>query len=546
MLKRLETIFERIEATPLSLRSFILALLAIISVRVAIELFFDGIKFRFADHFLYQFSHHYLIFTLIYLTSLPLIVWFARVTIRQAALILLFGFLVIWTPPIVDEIISGGDGFWSFYAFDSLPGLVERYVTFFGDKPEVGITYGVRFEIGIVLLLMATYIIVKTRSFWRMLFGTLALYTNLFIIGVFPSLLTALMLGPEKGFLNVTELDVARVMLSPESLFLLNPPDVSVVLALKMDLVYATLLPLVIVGLLLMFFRPLLRALWHNLRLPQVIYHLGLFTLGAGLVLLYEGHTAFELNWLHLSALPLLAYAVVLAWITSVIVNDLYDTRIDALTNQYRPLITHAISPELYATIGCLTFGGSIFFAALVSTQFALLVILYQAIAWLYSAPPLRLKRFPGIATILAASASLLIFFGGYIVFSVEKNLTNLPWSISLLLFFAYTVLLPIKDFKDIAGDQADGVTTLPILWGESKAKRIIGALAFLIFISSPFVLDIRHLFPVAFFFGSIAYWLLQVSSVDHRTFRYRYLAHWYIALISGYVALLAWHFLSR
>lgn len=546
MLRRLDHLFTHIENTPLTFGLWVMALMAIIGVRVAIELFFENITFRYADHFFYQFSHHYLTFTCIYLAALPVVVWFAKVNIQKAALILLFGFMVIWTPPIVDEIISHGNGFWSFYSFDSLQGLGERYLTFFGDKPEVGITYGVRFEIGTVLVLMALYIWVRTRSLWRTVLGTLTLYTVLFIIGVLPSLITFALLAPEKGLLAVTELDVARVMLSPEPLFILNPPAVGVVLAVKMGLAYTLLLPLLILGLLFLFFRPLLRALWTNLRLPQTLYHLGLFLIGASLVFLYEHKTAFVMNWLHWAGLMSTFMAVVLAWVTSVIVNDLYDTRIDTLTNPNRPLITGTIDRATYSTIGLLTFAFSLFCAAYVSTQLAFLLVLYQAIAWIYSAPPLRLKRFPGIATLLASSASLLIFFGGFIVFSLNKNIESLPWPVILLLFLAYTVLLPIKDFKDIAGDTQDGVRTLPIIWGETRAKRFIGAAAFACFILSVFAFDIRHFFPLAFFFGSLSYWILQLSSADHRYFSYRKLSGWYILLVTGYVFFLTLHFLTR
>ncbi len=547
MLTRLSSLFAAIENLPLTLGSWLMALMAIIGGRIALELAFDNVTYHFADEYFYQFAHHFLIFSLIYLLALPLVIWFARVGMRQAALILLFGFLVIWTPPIVDEIISRGAGFWSFYSFDSAAGLVERYYTFFGDKPDVGITYGVRFEIGLVLLLMAVYIFVRTRSWWRTLLGTLALYTMLFIVGVLPSLVTMLLLGPDKGFLAVTELDVARVMLSPEPLYILNPPDIAVVLAIKMGLVYAVLLPLVVSGILFLYARSILFALWRNPRFPQVCYHAGLFLAGAGLVWLYEnGATTFANDWRHWLGLAMLLFSVVLAWVTSVIVNDLHDTRIDTLTNPDRPLIRGTIPRDLFATIGLVTFGASIFYAAYISTQLALLLALYQALAWIYSAPPLRLKRFPGVATLLAASASLLILFGGYLVFSLYKNTERLPDGITVLLFVAYLILLPIKDFKDIAGDKADGVTTLPVLWGEAKAKRIIGAAAFAVFIASVFVLDVRHLFPLAFFFGSLAYWLLQISSATHRYFRYRYLAGWYMALVSGYVAFLTWHFLTR
>jgi 4-hydroxybenzoate polyprenyltransferase len=120
-----------------------------------------------------------------------------------------------------------------------------------------------------------------------------------------------------------------------------------------------------------------------------------------------------------------------------------------------------------------------------------------QALAFLYSADPLRLKRLPIIATALAAVASLLIFFAGFIVFSTEKNISALPNAIPLLLFFAYLAIIPIKDFKDIAGDAADGVRTLPVILGEGRAKRFIGAAVFIVFVVSPFVLSIRSLFPL-------------------------------------------------
>lgn len=546
MLNYLDRLFEKIESTPLTLHAWAVTLMAIIGVRIAIELFFEHITFRYGDHFFYQFLHHYFTFLSIYLAALPLVVWFAKVSIKKAALILLFGFMVIWTPPIVDEILSKGQGFWSFYSFDSIPGLIERYLTFFGDKPDVGITYGVRTEIGLVLLLMAVYVFVRTRSWLRTLLGTLSLYTILFIIGVLPSLFTVLLLGSEKGWLGVTELDVARIMLSPEPLYILNPPAVSVVLAVKMGLVYALLMPLLIIMILWLFFRSTLIALWKNARLPQVIYHIGLFVLGAALVFLYEEKSGFVLNWMHGAGLIIMIMAVILAWTTSVIVNDLNDVPIDSLTNPHRPLITRTIPPDTYRLIGVIMFIFSLIYAGYISTQLAFLLVLYQALAWLYSAPPLRLKRFPGIATLLAASASMLIFFGGYLVFSTNKDISELPWSISALLFFAYCALLPIKDFKDIPGDAKDGVITLPILWGEVKAKRIIGSLAFFCFIVSVFVFDIRHLFPLAFFFGSLAYWLLQISSDTHRYFSYHRLAGWYIALVSSYVAFLAFHFSTR
>jgi len=539
MQARLQKFFEAIENRSLTLGSWSIALLAIIAVRIGIENALDSLPFRFADQFFYQFSHHLLTFTTIFLVALPIVAWAGRVEIRQAANILLSGFLVIWTPPIVDEIISRGAGLWSFYSFDGLAGLLERYVTFFGDKPDIGITYGVRFEVGIVILLIALYTWTKSRSIIRTSIAGISLYTALFIIGVLPSIITILYWGPSLGFLAVGEHDIARLMLSPAPLFVLNPPDIESVLAIKMSLMYGSLITLVVGLLAFRYFRDPFLAFINNVRFPQIIYHGGLFIIGGGLAAVYSDH-AFRLDIFHIAAIFILLIAVCSAWLASVILNDLYDVAIDRMTNTHRPLVTGSIDPENYKTIGMILFGASIFLAAIVSTQAALLLALYQALAFLYSADPLRLKRYPVVATALAAMASLLVLFAGFIVFSADKNIAALPTSISALLFFAYLAIIPIKDFKDIPGDRADGILTLPVLLGEDRAKRLIGSFVFIVFVTSPLVLSLRPLFPLGAFFGALGYWILQLSSADHRYFSYRKLPGWFVALAAGYGAFLA------
>jgi 4-hydroxybenzoate polyprenyltransferase len=539
MQERLRKLFEQIESKPITLGSWAITLFAIIAVRLGIENYFDSFPFHFADQFFSLFSHHFLTFTTIFIAALPIVAWAGQIEIRKAANVLIAGFLVIWTPPIVDEIISRGAGMWSFYSFDSLTGLLERYITFFGDKPDVGITYGVRFEVGIVVLMILFYTWIKSHSIIRTITAGLTLYTTLFIIGVLPSIVTILLLGPSMGFLAVTEHDIARVMLSPAPLFILNPPDLTSVLAIKMGLIYgATIIPIA-ATVAFMSFRNAFWTLFHNVRFPQLFYHGGLFLVGAALTFLY-GDTSVRFDIFHVAGTLALLSAVSCAWLASVVVNDLRDVDIDRITNRHRPLVTGAIDVTTYRTIGILFFASSILLASLVSTQAALLLVLYQALAFLYSADPLRLKRLPIIATALAAVASLLIFFAGFIVFSTEKNISALPNAIPLLLFFAYLAIIPIKDFKDIAGDAADGVRTLPVILGEGRAKRFIGAAVFIVFVVSPFVLSIRSLFPLGLFFGTLGYWLLQLASIDHRYLSYRKLPSWFMLLAAGYGTFLA------
>lgn len=545
MRKRLELIFEKIENTPITFSAWLLTFFSIVFVRLILENFFTGFPFHFADHYFYFFSDFFTSFLFSLLFIILVLRWSGKISFAQASNLGLVSLLVIWVPPIIDEVISSGTGLLSFYCFDSLSGLWHRYLHFFGDRPDVGITYGVRAEIALAVLFAFVYSFIKTHSLVRSLFASFFLYTGLFGILALPSLVAIPLLGIDKGFFSIQETDIAAFMLTPQLIFGLAAPSIESVLNIKITLLFTPFVIMLAISILFVYFPTHCLALARNARVPQIFYHLGLFLIGSALVFVYS-QPVFVVDIFHLSGLFILGSAIILAWLASVIVNDLNDTVIDQITNPTRPLIQNTIPRSTYITFGWLFFFSSLFLAAIISTQLALLLLAYQALAWIYSAKPLRLKRFPGIATILAASASLLIFFGGYIVFSINKNISELPWTISALLFFAYTVLLPIKDFKDIPGDAKDGVITLPILWGEIKAKRVIGSLAFLCFIVSVFVLNVEHLFLLAFFFGSLAYWLLQVSSKDHRYFSYHHLAGWYIALITGYTAFLVLHFLTR
>lgn len=545
MMNRLRLFLATLENAPLTLRDWVLSFAAIVAVRLALENFFTDFPFSFADHYFYFFTDFFFSFCFSLLLIILIIRWAGRLTFPQAANIGLVTLLVIWTPPLIDEIISRGQGLWSFYSFDSLSGLWDRYLHFFGDNPEVGITYGVRAEVGLAVAFVFGYTLLKREAWWRALSAAFLLYTALFAILALPSLIGIPLLGLEKGMFHVSETDIAAFMLTPIQLFGLPAPSIASVLNIKVTLLFVPLLVSLIAFLTWYFFRSLFFALLRNARLPQIIYHVGLFVVGGSLVFLY-GKPVFQWDIFHLSAFFTLVTGIVCAWLSSVITNDLYDVPIDRLTNTDRPLITHTIDRETYLTIGLLFFFASLLLMAIVSTQAAMLVLVYHALTHLYSAQPLRLKRFPFIATLLAAMASLTIFFAGYIVFSEDKNITTLPWSIPTLLFFAYTFLLPIKDFKDIRGDQSDGVLTLPILFGEAWAKRFIGGFLLVMFMLSVFVLDVPQFFLLAFFFGSLAYWILQLSSDTHQYFSYRKLPRWYIALVSAYVFFLALHFFSR
>jgi 4-hydroxybenzoate polyprenyltransferase len=124
----------------------------------------------------------------------------------------------------------------------------------------------------------------------------------------------------------------------------------------------------------------------------------------------------------------------------------------------------------------------------------------------------LRLKRFPFIATGVAALAGMLIFCIGYTALSPVHSLAGLPLSLFFFLLIAYTVSLPLKDFKDIAGDQADNVLTLPVLFGREKARHIMSTAVFLVFIASVFFIHAPEVFPWTLLWSTLAFWTIETT----------------------------------
>jgi chlorophyll synthase len=305
-----------------------------------------------------------------------------------------------------------------------------------------------------------------------------------------------------------------------------------------MSLIYAYLLVQIIEVILYREQKPLFLAFLRNARLPQLCYHTGLTLLGIAAAVTFA-EKSFELTFFNVFAVFLLTAATNFAWLASVVVNDRFDKNIDKITNPKRPLPANTIDHDLYDTIGIILFVFSLLFGGILSFKILLLILSYQAIAWIYSAPPFRLKRFPFLGTFLTGCASLLIFLSGFTLLE-ESSISAIPTSLLFFILATCTITFTVKDFKDIEGDRADHIWTLPVLLGEKYAKLFVGSMLFLFFIGSVFLIRDRALFLPAVIFGSAAFFLLQYSSRDHPYFSYRRLIGWEVAVIGVYSACVA------
>lgn len=538
-MKALRALLVSIEGSETSLGLWMIAFFSLITLRLLVESWLFGFGSLSAGFFFSEWTHNVLFFLLSFVLFLPMFRYFARVSLRVASNMLLFGFLIILSPPIIDRIVSGGSGLWSFYIFDGLPGLLVRYLTFFGDRPDLGITYGVRVEVALVSIGFGLYVFRKAGGVARSFLAMLSAYTLLFFLGTFPSWAALLIDGVSKGQWVLHAPDVAAIFLSPLSLFSHTISDPRSVLNIKMSLLYGALLPFVVGIWLFLSRKKAFLALFRNVRLPQVMYHAGLLFVGMGLSFVVTNTSlstwGASFGLFDVFALFLVLVSVVSAWLASVVVNDFFDQAIDRETNSTRPLVTGDLSVKTYGAIGTGFFAASLLFSALVSVKSALLLFVYQSLAWVYSAPPFRLKRFPVVASLVSAVASASILFLGFLLVSRDGTISLFPPSFIALFIFAYTLSLPLKDFKDVSGDKKCGVWTIPVLFGVRRAKVLIGSGIFLSFVASVFVFRAASLFFPALLFGGASFW--AVLGMKEKTGRMtsRSIFWWILAFVFGY-----------
>jgi 4-hydroxybenzoate polyprenyltransferase len=563
VLRALQSIIAAIEKSPISFGLWGATFFSIIVARLLIENWLGNFEHRDIQFLFSEFAHTALFFLFSYILFLVLLVKAAKTTIPQAANVLLWGFLIILTPPIFDFWISGGNGFWSFYEFDGLEGLLIRFLTFFGDDPTMGITYGVRIEVALSVFLFSSYVFLKTRRLQRALIAGLIAYAIFFVLGTLPSWIAIATLGWTKGFLSVNSADVAGMFLSPQTTLSYTPGAIINTLNAKASILYALFLSAIIPVLGLLFFRKQTIALIRNARSAQIAYHGGLLCVGAGLAWVFSPETITHPTFWNVLAFLLLIVSTIFAWLATVVVNDVFDEEIDRISNPHRPLISQTLSRESYKALGWTLGIVSVWFAAIAHPFSAIYLIVYHAFAFLYNAPPFRLKRFPILATFTGAIASVSVLFAGYAFVDKALSIEHLPWQIIALLVFAYTISLPAKDFKDIAGDSVNGIKTLPVILGERNARIVVASGVFLSFMASIVVFNVSQLFMMAFFFGATGFWIISrmpttdtLSETHKKTtsFRHRFrailnnsrlLPHIIILLVFVYGLILGYALLS-
>jgi chlorophyll synthase len=159
-------------------------------------------------------------------------------------------------------------------------------------------------------------------------------------------------------------------------------------------------------------------------------------------------------------------------------INDWEDREIDAINEPYRPIPSGRISEgEVIAQILVLL-GGGLGVAYLLDTLVGhetptlfWLALFGSGISYIYSAEPLKLKRYGWLGNYaLGSSYITLPWLAGQALFG---EFTTADVVLTMLYSIAGLGIAIVNDFKSIEGDRALGLQSLPVAFGVEKAVAI-------------------------------------------------------------------------
>ncbi|MFZ4401895.1 MAG: UbiA family prenyltransferase [Bacteroidales bacterium] len=475
-------LIEKIENSKVPIGNYILTFIFIILIRCFFELISS------ASYFPLSTALHFIVFTIsVCLSLIVLFTFFSKTPVIKVAKIVLIGFVILIFPPLFDLLFSLGNKTVMGYNLLNLeinPFL--SFITFFGKYDKIGITLGIKIEICLVLFFSFLYFYYKT-NFLKALLSVFVEYIVLFLFLSTPFLL--------KPFYSIFRLYIDYPFHD-----------------LDYDFVYVFSF-LSLLFLCYIFYKTNKQyffAIIKDIRLERTLHYIFVFILGIVIArkILFS---PFVYNTISFWGFIFSIISIIFAWLFSVITNNIVDLKIDKISNPLRPSVQKIIPIKKYNQLAVLFLFLSIYTAAIVSWKFVFLVSIFIGGYYLYSIPPLRLKRVLLFSKFIIGFNSLIIFVYGYEYFTLFSTaikepgnnnifLINFPISMYVVFLIGFSLCSNLIDIKDYEGDKHAKITTLPGVLGFRLSKIITGVFFLLFYLLLYFKIPkLEYYIPLCF-----------------------------------------------
>ena len=484
-LEKIEKVIKDFEDSKAPFIYFILTFFFAITLRNFLETFSTGIYI--SPLFFYHFNTSYIFLAL----ALIILFYFAtKEKIKKIAKIILPCFLILLIVPIIDLVFSGGQGLRITYMSpEYTENLLSKFLTFFGPDIKQGITPGIRTEVALIILGSFIYFYIKKENLIRALFFSFLVYSLIFVYLAMPFVV--------QGCLELInqEYNYSSLLLGK---------------------FYLLLIFILLVWTFYIFNKKYFLEILKDIR-PFRLFHFELmFVLGIILGILSSDQlSVLTEDRFYYFNLIFVLISVLFAWLFSVFTNNLADYKIDKTINKKRPLVTGKISEREYKCLAAIFLLLSVVYSVVVSFEIFFLITLFIANYFIYSMPPLRLKRVTFFSKGLISLNSLILLMVGY--FLIVKDI-KIPSDIIFFFLIFLTAAFNFIDIKDYEGDKKADIKTLPVIFGLKRSKLIIGFFLLMAYLAA-WVIIIKDLsfLPYLFFLGLVQFFLINKKNYKEK-----------------------------
>lgn len=521
MMSRIRGVVRMIEGVEAPLWQWCAGLAAVLAVRLFIEDLSSPTPSFPAVPDLATLTHYLLFFAGAFL-SLALVINLFVDDIKKVSKFLAFGFPIIWISPILDLLYSHGGGYRMTYVFaGNIGSFLQAFFNVGAGDMLGGLSPGLRVEVLAIVIGAALYAWLSTRSALRGVGVGLATYLVFSLWMVLPGIVAVFSTGralPPAAVFSVLADSFAHSRLIgnfvPQNVGLSYLHGTELLFNLGMSVVIYLIDCALILAWMVRWDRSKVAAFASNVRPARIAYYYGMIVIGALAAIRTEA-LPLASGWTDVILFLVLATAYFSVFMFAIGVNDLADERIDVISNAARPLPAGKLSRTevIDANVLFLVLAAIGGFLCGYWTMFT--IITATAVYYAYSAPPLRLKRIPFLSSFLLSFATLATLFAGFFFVDANKLVADMPIRAIAMVVVCLTLALNFKDIKDRAGDRADGIWTIPVLFGEKIGRRIVGAMLGAAFLAVPVILGAPLLMVPSAVAGVLGYAFCTVKNYE-------------------------------
>lgn len=384
--------------------------------------------------------------------------------------------VVVFLAPIIDLLVSKGNATMTY---------------FFLGQPATGITLGIRLEVVLIILFFGLFVYLSERKILKSFIFSALLAVIICLFLSLPSVVSILA-GYQNPLLFFQNAIAGSSTVSNNLHSSLQYSSTIRFIEIAFNFIMAKILFLILVLVSLVWFyinhKNKFKAVIKNSRPERIAHYFLLIIIGCFLA--YAG----GLNWADWLSVAILFLSFYFSWMFAVSTNDLVDEDIDLISNPDRPLVKNILNREDMKQASALFLAATLISGYLAGYAAFFFVLVFTALYYIYSMPPTRFKLIPFFSSFLIALCCLAAVMAGFFIISPIKHVSSfsLTWALAIAVIFFFAV--HVRDLKDIEGDRANGVKTVPVLFG----TKIVGIFVTLSFLLVPVFLKIYILFATA------------------------------------------------